>query len=225
MSSAARVRPVPPEPAPVADNASPGVITRTALRPPPACAAVRIGLLGGSFNPAHEGHLHISEFALKRLRLDRVWWLVTPANPLKERRELAPLADRLAGACHLARHPRIEVTAFEAARPDAYTINTVRFLTARYPATRFVWLMGADALAGFHLWRDWRGIAARVPLAVFDRPGYRYAACASRAAHALARDRLDESDAGGLADLLPPIWAFLTLPLSPVSSTELRRRG
>lgn len=195
---------------------------RAMQAPPPAYPAMTIGLLGGSFNPAHAGHRHISEFALKRLSLDRVWWLVTPANPLKPRGGLAPLQKRLAGARRQACHPRIDVTGFEAAQPDAYTVNTLDFLARRYPATRFVWLMGADALAGFQHWRDWRRIARQVPIAVLDRPGYRFAALASPPACALARSRIDESDAAGLARLNPPAWAFLTLPLSGVSSTALR---
>jgi nicotinate-nucleotide adenylyltransferase len=184
-----------------------------------------IGLLGGSFNPAHAGHRHISEIALKRLGLDRVWWLVTPGNPLKDHGQLAPLGKRLEQARKLARHPRIDVTAFEAGLPDTYTVNTLRFLARRFPGTRFVWLMGADGLAGFHRWRDWRGIAYRVPMAIFDRPGYRFAALSSRGAHVLASSRVDDSDAAGLAALRPPAWALLALPLSPLSSTALRAGG
>ena len=195
---------------------------RAMKAPPPAYPSMTIGLLGGSFNPAHEGHRHISETAMKRLSLDRIWWLVTPANPLKPRRDFAPLETRLAAAYRQAAHPRIDVTAFEAARPDAYTVNSLDFLIRRYPATRFVWLMGADALAGFHNWRDWRRIARQVPIAVLDRPGYRFAALSSRAANTLARNRMDESDAAGLARLSPPAWALLTLPLSALSSTFLR---
>lgn len=195
------------------------------LNPPPAYPGMRIGLLGGSFNPAHEGHLHISRVALARLGLDQLWWLVTPGNPLKGRRELKPLEERLETAARIARHPRIDVTGFEAARPDAYTINTLRYLTGRYPGTRFIWIMGADSLAGFHRWRDWQGIAALAPVAVIDRPGHRFAALASPAAHRLAGMRIDESDAAGLTQICPPAWAFLTIPLSPVSSTEIRARN
>ncbi len=186
---------------------------------------MKIGLLGGSFNPAHEGHLHISRTALQRLGLDRVWWLVTPANPLKARTDLKPHQTRLNQAEALVDHPRIDITGFEAARPDAFTVNTLGFLARRYPATHFVWLMGADALAGFHRWRGWRQIASQVPIAVLDRPGYRFAALASPAAQFLARDRIDEGDAAGLALLDPPAWALLTLPLSGVSSAELRKTG
>lgn len=181
-----------------------------------------IGLLGGSFNPAHAGHLHISRMALKRLGLDRVWWLVTPGNPLKGRRDLAPLPQRLATAVAVANDPHIDVTGFEAARPDAFTVNTLRFLTRRYPGTRFVWLMGADNLAGFHRWRNWRKIARLAPVSVLDRPGYRFAARASRAAAVLARAYLDESDAVGLAGHRPPAWTLLSVPLSAASSSRIR---
>lgn len=223
MWCGARARPARPDIIPVSERCPTGGIARPLLRPPLAQPAMRIGLLGGSFNPAHEGHRHISHIALKRLKLDRIWWLVSPANPLKQRRELAPLAERVAIARSVAAHPRIEVTAFEAARPDAYTVNTLQFLTRRHPATRFVWLMGADSLAGFHRWRDWRRLAALAPICVLDRPGYRYAALASRAAHRLAPARLDESDAPGLADFAGPAWTLLTLPLSPLSSTQIRQ--
>lgn len=223
MWCGARARPAPPDIAPVSEGRPTGGIARPLLRPPLATPQMRIGLLGGSFNPAHEGHRHISRVALKRLNLDRIWWLVSPANPLKQRRELAPLAERVAKAYSVANHPRIEVTAFEAARPDAYTVSTLRFLTRRHPSTRFVWLMGADSLAGFHRWRDWRRLAALAPFGVLDRPGYRYRALASRAARALAPARLDETDARGLADFRGPAWTFLTLPLSSLSSTQLRR--
>ncbi|MGI9386270.1 MAG: nicotinate-nucleotide adenylyltransferase [Methyloligellaceae bacterium] len=182
-----------------------------------------IGLLGGSFNPAHGGHMHISRIALRRLALDRIWWLVTPGNPLKSSDALAPLAERMAGAVSIARDPRIDVTGFEAARPDAFTANTLRFLVRRYPGTRFVWLMGADNLASFHNWQNWKKIAAMSPVAVLDRPGYRYAARASRAAAVLASAYADESDATGLAFRQPPAWTLLTAPLSPVSSSKIRR--
>lgn len=193
--------------------------------PPPAHAGMRIGLLGGSFNPAHQGHLHISEIALQRLGLNQVWWLVTPANPLKNRRDLAPLAQRLSSARRLVKHPGITVTAFEASHRDAYTVNTLGRLLRRYGNVHFVWLMGADGLAGFRWWRDWRGIARRVPIAVFDRPGFRYRALASIPARVLERARLDESDARALATARPPAWTFLSIPLQSVSSTQLRETG
>lgn len=183
-----------------------------------------VGLLGGSFNPAHQGHLAISREALRRLRLDRLWWLVSPGNPLKDPGELEPLDERLDGARRLARHPRIDVTGFEAALPDAYSRHTIAYLQARFPATRFVWVMGADNLASLDRWLDWPGIFAALPIAVLDRPGYRFRALAGPAARRFERARIDESDAAGLARRAPPAWAFLTLPLSPQSSTALRRK-
>jgi len=195
---------------------------RFLLRPPVAGAGMRIGLLGGSFNPAHEGHLHISRVALARLNLHQLWWLVTPGNPLKARRQLKPIGERLALAQAMARHPRIKVTGFEAACPDSYTINTLRFLKMRYCDTRFIWLMGADNMVRFHHWREWRQIFATVPIAILDRPGYRFAACASRAAQSFAVSRIEESDARGLAQLPTPVWSLLSLPLSNLSSTHIR---
>lgn len=195
------------------------------LRPPPAFPGMRIGLLGGSFNPAHRGHLHISKAALKRLRLDRIWWLVSPGNPLKPAGGIAPLAARVATAEGLARDPRIVVTGFEAALPDGYTITTLRFVTRRHPATSFVWLMGADCLATFHRWREWEEIFTILPIAVLDRPGYRHAALGSVAARCFAQAQVDESDAAGLPLLPPPAWTFLSLPLSRLSSTKIREKG
>ena len=182
-----------------------------------------VGLLGGSFNPPHDGHLAISLQALARLRLDRMWWLVTPGNPLKPKDDLAELGDRLAKAEALARDPRIEVTGFEAGLSDAYTCNTLRYLRQRRRGVNFVWLMGADNLKGFHNWRDWREIFHLAPIAVLDRPGYRLAGLTSPAARAFARYRIDQNDAAGLARLAPPVWTFLTTRLSPSSSTAIRR--
>ena len=189
---------------------------------PLAGAGQRIGLLGGSFNPAHDGHLHVSRMARARLGLDQVWWLVSPQNPLKSRRDVAPLADRLSGARRAARSGIIRVTALEAAVGARYTVETVRFLTGRFRATRFVWLMGADNLAIFDRWKCWRDIAGLVPLAVIDRPGAGLAAVASPAARALARARIDEADARRLARARPPAWVLLHGPLSALSSTAIR---
>jgi nicotinate-nucleotide adenylyltransferase len=189
---------------------------------PMAAANMRIGLLGGSFNPAHEGHLHISLVALKRLGLDQIWWLVTPGNPLKGKVMLPELAKRVAAAREIARHPRIVVTGFEAAQGSAYTIGALRFLKRRFPNVSFVWLMGADNLPSFHRWRAWEELFGMVPIAVLDRPGFRLRARASRAAQRFARAEIDESDAPGLASLKPPAWTLLTLPLSSLSSTALR---
>lgn len=192
-------------------------------RLPYAAPGMRIGIYGGSFNPAHGGHRHVSMAALRRLGLDRVWWVVTPGNPLKDPGELATTASRAAEARKVAAHPRIDVTVFEEAIGARYTVDTLAYLKRRYPSVRFVWIMGADNLAGFHRWRGWRRIARMMPLAVIDRPGWTLKAVHSRAATALAGDRIRESDASALADLAPPAWVFLHGPRSSLSSTELRR--
>lgn len=166
--------------------------------------------------------MHISRVALKRLGLDRLWWLVTPGNPLKTRGDVASFAKRLDAAQRLARHPRIDVTGFEASRGSAYTADMLGFLTMRYPGTRFIWVMGADNLVTFHRWRQWREILEKVPVAVIDRPGYRYAARAGIAAQCYAAAYADESDAIGLYRHAPPAWTFLSAPLSGLSSTGLR---
>lgn len=183
---------------------------------------MRIGLLGGSFNPAHEAHRHITLMALKRLQLDQVWWLVTPGNPLKA--QTGPsIEERAASAAAMARHPKIEVTDFEKGNRSAYTVDTIRYLKRRYPETRFVWLMGADNMADMHRWKDWRALFQMVPVAVFDRPGYRMKARAGKAAQFFARGFVDPGDAAGLAHMRPPAWTIVTLPLSSLSSTEIRQ--
>lgn len=191
-------------------------------KPPPAFPNMRIGLLGGSFNPPHEGHRHISLAALARLRLVKLWWLVTPGNPLKNSAHLPSLAERLALAGEIAAHPSIEITGFEAVLPTAYAIDTVRFLRRRFPGVHFVWIMGGDNLAQFHRWRDWAGLFAALPILVVDRPGARFRALASPAASRFAAARLPESAAPRLAALAPPAWIYMTLPLCGASSTAIR---
>lgn len=181
-----------------------------------------IGLLGGSFNPAHEGHLHISLEALRRLKLDEIWWLVSPSNPLKSKSELADYATRLASAKALAQHPRIRVLDIEAKRGLYYTIDTLRFLRARH-RHRFVWLMGADNLAGFHRWRAWRAIAKLVPIAVLDRAPYGLRALHGRFALRFASQRYRGSRAALLPLADAPAWAYLTIPRHPLSATHLRK--
>lgn len=193
------------------------------IRTPPATNAMTIGLLGGSFNPPHQGHVHISLIALKRLRLDRLWWLVTPGNPLKSHDHLAPLKERLGQSRAIARHPRIEITSFETDLPAPYSYDALKALHQCYPATQFVWVIGADNLANFHLWRNWEEIFSLVPIAVIDRPGFRFKAIASKAAQKFRHAYIDETDAAGLARLEPPVWTIITAPLSPLSSTELRK--
>ena len=180
----------------------------------------RIGLLGGSFNPPHEAHRAISLFAMKRLRLDRVWWLVSPGNPLKENPS-NDLDARLDAAAMLARHPQIAVTGFEATLRTHYTIDTLKALFARSPA-HFVWIMGADNLAQFDRWRAWRQIADLVPIAVVDRGNDGIRALASPAAQALARHRIPEAAAMTLPDRTAPAWVFLSGLKLAASSTALR---
>src|SRR5207302_4490131 len=140
-------------------------------RLPPHARGMRIGLFGGTFDPPHEAHRAASLIALNRLGLDRVWWLVTPRNPLKDTRGLSPLAQRIAAARALARHTRIDVSGFEAELGARYSHDTIAYLTARCPGVRFVWIMGADNLRSFHRWQKWRAIAAKIPIAVIDRLG------------------------------------------------------
>jgi nicotinate-nucleotide adenylyltransferase len=189
---------------------------------PPHAAGLRIGLLGGSFNPPHEAHRAISLFAMRRLGLDRVWWLVTPGNPLKEGRTLRTLRERMTAAAAVARHPRIDVSCLETVIGTRYTIDTVSHLCRRCPTVHFVWIMGADNLAQFHKWKDWRQIASLVPIAVIDRPPDSFRALSSVAAHALRPYRIDERWAATLPDRRAPAWTFLTGLKSTLSSTGLR---
>jgi len=197
---------------------------RETLGPPPAFPGMRIGLLGGSFNPPHLGHRHIAETALRRLGLDQVWLVVTPGNPIKAHGDLAALSERLSAAQRMMDHPRIKVTGFEAALPSAYTARTLDFLHRRFPGVRFVWIMGGDNLANFHRWQEWRGIMRSLPIAVLDRPGFRFRAIASPAAVTFGGARMDEAQAGALALMRPPAWSYLTIPLAEISSTQLRRQ-
>lgn len=189
---------------------------------PPHTEGMRIGLLGGSFNPPHEAHRAISRFALTRLQLDRVWWLVTPGNPLKENGNLHELGERMQAARDVAADPRIEVSCLESVIRTRYTIDTINTLRRRFSGLRFVWIMGADNLAQFHRWQDWRRIAAQVPMAVIDRPPQSFRALASPAARALARYRLSEDKAALLAGRPAPAWVFLTGLKLNLSSTGLR---
>ena len=183
---------------------------------------MRIGLFGGSFNPPHEGHRAASLLALHRLQLDRVWWLVSPANPLKDARELAPLSLRVAAARKISRHPRIEVTAIETAIGARYSFETVAYLKRRCPGVHFVWLMGADNFVQFSLWQRWCEIANLIPIAIIDRPGSIFAALQGVPAAALAPYRFDEGDGPSLPLTSPPAILFLHGPRSPQSSTQLR---
>ncbi|MBE2275541.1 MAG: nicotinate-nucleotide adenylyltransferase [Rhodobacteraceae bacterium] len=189
---------------------------------PTARPGMVIGLLGGSFDPAHEGHVHITREALKRMRLDRVWWLVSPGNPLKARQP-APMADRIARARALMRDPRVVVTDLEARLHTRYTADTIARLQALYPGVTFVWLMGADNLAQFHRWDRWREIMARVPVGVLARPGAGLAARRSVAAQVFAGNRVGRGETLGRRK--PPAWVFVNVPMNAASSSAIRARG
>ena len=191
---------------------------------PVARAGRKIGLLGGSFDPAHEGHVHITREALKRFELDEVWWLVSPGNPLKTRGP-APIDKRLAQARHVMRHPRVRITTLEHQLGTRFTAETLEVLTQRYPGVTFVWLMGADNLASFHNWERWRDIFELVPIGVFARPGERISARLSPAAQQFRASRLKASEAAFLANTNPPCWCFLNIPMRYDSSTKLRENG
>ena len=183
----------------------------------------RVGLLGGSFNPAHAGHLHISREALKRLQLDEIWWLVAPQNPLKPRGDMAPYATRLASAKNMAADPRIRVRDLEAKAGLYFTVDTLRHLTTRYRNMQFFWLMGADNLAQFHRWKAWRTIAAMVPILVLDRAPYAYAALHAPAPALLKPYRLPGARSFANPGLRLPAWAYLIIPRHPLSATHLRK--
>jgi nicotinate-nucleotide adenylyltransferase len=185
---------------------------------------MRIGLYGGSFDPAHQGHLHVTTTALRRLRLDRVWWLVSPGNPLKDRSRLAPLPERCAQAARIADHPRIAVTGFEAALGVRFTVQTLRYLRRRRPGVQFVWIMGADSLATFHRWKGAAEIARLMPIAVIDRPGSTFTPLSARTARRLSHRRVPEEAATALAARRAPAWVFLHGPRSKLSSTAIRAK-
>jgi nicotinate-nucleotide adenylyltransferase len=182
----------------------------------------RVGLLGGSFNPAHDGHLHISREALKHIDLDCVWWVVSPQNPLKASKDMAPFKDRLAHAQSVARDPRIRVTDVETRLDTRFTIDSMRRIQTSFPEKQFVWIMGADNLIQFPQWKDWQKLFATVPIAVFDRAPYSVQALAGKAAQVFARSRLTTQHARKLADFTPPAWTFFRIPLHPATATEIR---
>jgi nicotinate-nucleotide adenylyltransferase len=185
---------------------------------------MKVGLYGGSFNPAHEGHAHVAETARQRLGLDRVIWLVAPQNPLKSSAETQPLDARLAGVRALARDRGMIVSDVEARLGTRYTLDTVLALKARFPGVRFVWIMGADSLAGFHRWRGWTQIMRALPVAVVSRPWISLKSRSSPAARRFAAARIPFGRAKSLADHPAPAWVFLYGPLNFQSSTALRER-
>ncbi len=182
-----------------------------------------VGLLGGSFNPAHDGHRHISVEALRRLGLDEVWWLVSPQNPLKDVAGMAPLAVRVGFAATVAHHRRIHVTDLELRLGTRFAVDTVAALQRRYPAVRFIWLMGADNLIQFHRWSRWRRLAARVPIAVFARPGYMAAALTAPAMAWFGRRRHASAFARRWREWRLPAIVVLDIRTSPLSATAIRR--
>lgn len=191
---------------------------------PPAWPGRRIGLLGGSFDPAHEGHALITREALKRFGLDEVWWLVSPGNPLKQRGP-APIEDRLERARAVMQHPKVRVTDLEARLGTRYTFATLTELRRVYPGVGFVWLMGADNLAGFHHWENWREIMRLVPVAVIARPGQRISARLSPAARMFRRHKLRAREAIRIGTEPAPSWVFVNVPMSDTSSTRIRASG
>lgn len=194
----------------------------TAIKLPSSADGMKIGLFGGSFNPPHEGHVHVCETALKRGQLDQIWWLVTPGNPLKDTRELEDLATRVKKCCDIITHPKMKVTAFEANYNLRYSEETLSKLLQLRPNLNFVWVMGADNLKNFHKWKNWRKIADQVPMMIIDRPGSTLAYRSAQAAISLSRFRLDETDSELLATSRTPAWSFIHAPRSSLSSTAIR---
>ncbi len=192
------------------------------LRMPHVEKGMAVGLFGGSFNPPHAGHALVAEIALRRLRLDQLWWIVTPGNPLKSAAELAPLAERLRRSEAVAGDPRIRVTAFEARHSVRFTADTLALVKAHNPGVDFVWVMGADNLRDFHRWQRWRQIAMTVPIAVIDRPGATLSFLSSVMAKTFDYARQDETDAPLLARMKAPAWTFIHGPRSLLSSTSIR---
>jgi nicotinate-nucleotide adenylyltransferase len=191
---------------------------------PLATKGMVIGLLGGSFDPAHAGHAHLTRQAMRRFGLDRVWWLVSPGNPLKSRQPES-LTQRMARARDVMRDPRVIVTDIEVRLGTRYTAATIKAVMRHYPGVRFVWLMGADNLVQFDRWDQWRDIMAMVPIGVLARPGHRTAARSAKAAEIFRKARLPDTQAGMLAQGAPPRWSFLNMPMTAQSSTAIRESG
>ena len=195
------------------------------LRMPHVEDGMLVGLFGGSFNPPHEGHKLVAEIAIRRLGLDQLWWMVTPGNPLKSRRILAPLSERIALSEAMSDDPKIRVTAFEKSLGLNYTAQVLARVKARNPGVRFIWIMGADNLRDFHHWQNWKRIAQTFPIAVIDRPGATLAFLSSVMAKTFDHARIDEHDSLSLGRLAAPAWTFIHGPRSLLSSTAIRRQA
>ena len=194
------------------------------IKPPPFGPGQRIGIFGGSFNPAHRGHYMVALYALKKLQLDWVWWMVSPQNPLKDPRETGEYATRLSFTRRIARHPRFVVTDLENQIGARTTAETLDRLAPVLKRGHFVWIMGADSLASLHHWHDWLEIPYTLPLAIFARPGYSIRALSGRAAIRFDAERVPSSRAPMLLGRAPPAWVFVQMPLRPESSTAIRGR-
>jgi nicotinate-nucleotide adenylyltransferase len=192
--------------------------------PPPVIKkAANIGLLGGSFNPPHQGHREISLAALEAMDLDQVWWLVSPGNPQKDPKTYADESTRLKASVAMANHPRIHVSDFEFQSGTRYSLDTIKALKSAFPEINFVWLIGADNLASFHSWKNWQEIMAALPLAVFNRPGFRQRALSSPAARFFARERVPTREIRRLGHRSPPAWAYIGKTANQQSATQLRQ--
>jgi nicotinate-nucleotide adenylyltransferase len=202
----------------------PGVAARY-LKIPRAAPGMAVGLFGGSFNPPHAGHALVSEIALRRMRLDQIWWVVSPGNPLKDRRDLAPLSERIRLCEKMNTDRRVRVTAFEAAHHIRYTADTLALVKSRNPGVDFVWIMGADSLRDFHRWQRWREIALTFPIAVVDRPGATLSFLSSVMAKTFGYACIDERRASLIARKKAPAWTFIHGPRSSLSSTAIRNGG
>lgn len=194
------------------------------LKLPPFGPGQRIGLFGGSFNPAHRGHLMVALYALKRLQLDWVWWLVSPQNPLKDARETGDYAERLTYTRRIAKHPRFVVSDLEKQIGTRYTAQTLKALEGAFKRGKFVWIMGADSLANLHRWHHWTDIAEALPMAVLARPGFSIRALQSPAAERYAERQLRDQFAAALPNRKAPAFVFVTMPLRKESSTAIRNR-
>tara|TARA_B100000900_G_scaffold410590_1_gene428654 strand:+ start:216 stop:845 length:630 start_codon:yes stop_codon:yes gene_type:complete len=192
-----------------------------------SCGAIsssqKIGLLGGSFNPAHDGHLNISKIALQRLGLDQIWWIISPRNPLKKYNLLYDFEHRVSSANKIINSSNILISKLELNAQIKYTIGTVEYLQSRYPGTKFVWVMGADNLNQFHLWREWEKITSLIPIAIIDRPSSSLNVTSSLFANKYKAHRVDESDSTSLVSHKKPAWVFIHTKLNYQSSSQLRK--